>query len=372
MAVTKRWNVGNVSNGAIFMPARITIRDVAERAGCGVATVSRVLNNSGPASAAVRARVVKVAEELGFEFSDLGRSLQSRRSRTLAVLVPSLRNDVFAMAIEGMQEAAAAEGYQILLSCVNYQEDAEIEAVRTFVSKQVDGVLLTVANPDDSLALAYLKRHGVPYCLMFNQPTSVQPSVGVNNVAAAAMVGNRLLDAGHRDVGFVALRFRASERSRMRYEGLRTVMLAAGHAAPQLLEIDGDADLFQDRLEAFLGENPEMTAVFASNDLLALACIKAFRRMGKRVPGDISIVGFDGIEAGELVEPTLASVVTPNSRMGALAFQTVIRAIEQEEPAAARQVFLPFEFRSGGSLAPAPSKNTGDRAATRPPVCLNP
>ncbi len=341
------------------MSARITIRDVAERAGCGVATVSRVLNNSGPASATVRARVVKVAEELGFEFSDLGRSLQSRRSRTLAVLVPSLRNDVFAMAIEGVQEAAAAEGYQILLSCVNYQEDAEIEAVRTFVSKQVDGVLLTVANPDHSVALAYLRRHGVPYCLMFNQPISVQPSVGVNNVAAATMVGNRLLEAGHRDVGFVALRFRASERSRMRYEGLRTAMLAAGYPAPRLLEIDGDAGFFQDRLEAFLGENPDMTAVFASNDLLALACIKTLRKMGKRVPSDISIVGFDGIEAGELVEPTLASVVTPNARMGTLAFQMVIRALGKGNPAAAHQVFLPFEFRSGASLAPAPNKTPG-------------
>jgi len=198
---------------------RVTIRDVAERASCGIATVSRVLNGSGPASLETRARVLAAADELGFSFSELGRSLRLRRSRTLAVLVPTLRNPVFAEAIEGAQEAAAEAGYQMLFACANYEEDLEAEAVRTFLAKQVDGVVLVVSNPDDSLAIAMLKRAGIPYCLIFNQPAGAEPSVGIDNVAAARAVGEMLVSAGHHRPAFLALRFRTSERARLRHAG---------------------------------------------------------------------------------------------------------------------------------------------------------
>ncbi len=332
------------------MSTRITIRDVAERAGCGVASVSRVLNNSGPASEAVRERVLAAAKDLGFEFNELGRSLQSRRSRTLAVLVPSLRNDVFAMAIEGVQREANAAGYQILLACVNYGEDSEIEAVRTLVAKGVDGAILTVANPNDSMALDYLDSHAIPYCLMFNQPDRAVPSVGVDNVAAAALVADALRKQGHETVGFVALNFRASERSRMRFEGLRTALLAQGAPEPMVVEVAGTQDDLDNRIGEMLASDPGITAIFASNDLVALACIRALRRRHRSVPDDISIVGFDGIDAGELVEPTLATIVTPNAEMGRRAAASVIAAITEGRPVVPRQVHLPFHFRSGASL----------------------
>ncbi|MCM2293095.1 substrate-binding domain-containing protein [Allorhizobium sp. BGMRC 0089] len=332
------------------MPDRVTIRDVAERAGCGVATVSRVLNQSGSASPETREKVLAAAAELGFEFNELGRSLQSRRSRSLAVLVPSLRNEVFAMAIEGLQQAAAEAGYQMLLACVNYDEASEIEAVRTFVAKQVDGIVLTVANPDNSRALDYLERQSIPYCLMFNQPSGDRPSVGVDNIAAAAMAGKLLIEAGHHEAGFVALRFGMSERARLRFEGFRSIMTASGRKPPHLLELDGDAGEILPQLQSFLVENPGVTAIFASNDLLALAVIKALRKLDRRVPDDIAVIGFDGIDIGELVDPTLATIVTPNVEMGVLAARTVIAALDNKGPTASAGQFLSFDYRPGASL----------------------
>ena len=329
---------------------RVTIRDVAERAGCGIATVSRVLNESGPASLETRERVLAAARELGFAFSELGRSLQRQYSRTLAVLVPSLANPVFAEAIEGAQQAAAEAGYQILLACANYDEALEEEAVRTFLAKQADGVVLVVSDPDDSLALALLRKARVPYCLMFNQPSAAEPSVGVDNVAAAGAAGEILIRAGHVRAAFLALRFRTSERARLRHQGFCEALAAAGLAPPPLIEVDYAPERLAEDLSALFAVEPDVTALFASNDMLALAAIRALRVLGLRVPQDVGVVGFDGIALSELVDPGLATIRTPSREMGRVAAVRVVEAIRGGRPVAAESLHLPFTFRSGGSL----------------------
>jgi len=354
------------------MPARITIRDVARLADCGVATVSRVLNGSGPASETVREKVFAAAAELGFEFSEVGRSLQSRRSHTIAIVVPSLRNDVFASAIEGAQQAASEAGYQVLLSCVNYEPKVEAEALRTLVAKGIEGAVLTVTNPSDSRGLAYLEQHGIPYCMMFNQSDSARPSVSVDNVEAARVVAKQLMANGHEEIGFVALRFLSSERSRLRFDGFAEELRQNGHTAIHLLEAPPERERLDAEFTAFLDEHPRMSAIFASNDLLALSCIRLLRRLGRKVPDDISVVGFDGIDAGELMNPSLATIVTPSAEMGRLAAQRVLDAIAHGRDVTPDNQFLPFDFRAGSSLGPCRLQNADGRAATRPSVSLTP
>lgn len=329
--------------------SRITIRDVAERAGCGIATVSRVLNQSGPASAEVRERVLAAATELGFQFNELGRSLQSQRSATIAVLIPSFTNPVFAMAVQGIQQVASESGYQILLACADYDEAVELSAIQTLIGKRVDGAIVTVANPDDSLAIDALRDADMPYCMLFNQPRGPVPSVGVDNVAAASSVGDALLDHGHRMTAFVAVRFQTSERSRLRYEGFCAAFAAAGAPRPVLLEVDYQPDQLEQRIDELLAKNPGISALFASNDMLALSVMRSLRRLGRDVPSEISVVGFDGIAVGDLVEPSLSTVVTPNEEMGREAARRLIGAIRRDPQP--RPTFLPFEFRSGGSLS---------------------
>ncbi len=352
--------------------ARITIRDVAERAGCGIATVSRVLNRSGPASAEVRERVLAAAHDLGFQFNELGRSLQSQRSRTIAVLVPSFINPVFAMAVQGVQTVAAEAGYQILLACADYDETVEVGAIRTLIGKRVDGAIITVANPDDSLAIDALRDSGVPYCMMFNQPRETGPSVGVDNVAAARSVGDRLVAAGHERTAFVAVRFKTSERARLRYEGLCAAFAAVDLPQPILLEVDYQPERLEQRLDEVLTRYPDISALFASNDMLALAVMRAMRRLGREVPADIGVVGFDGIAVGDLVEPSLATVVTPNEDMGREAASRLISAIDRKAEPDLGMIFLPFEFRSGGSLAPRRMEMPTDkRQLARRPLLSN-
>lgn len=345
----------------------MTIRDVAERAGCGIATVSRVLNKSGSASLESRERVLKAAEDLGFQFNEFGRSLQSNRSHTLGVLVPSLINPVFAQAIEGIQEAAVRAGYQILLACANYDEEAELQNLATLIAKQVDGVILTVIDPDDSAALDLIEQRKLPYCLIFNQPAqSKRPAVGVDNIAAAARVGDELVELGHRAIAFVAVRFSTSDRSQQRYAGLNDALEKHGAAPARLLEVDYEPHNLEAALGDLFANNPQTSALFASNDMLALACMRALRALGKRVPEDVSIVGFDGISIGDMVQPSLATVATPGRDMGLEAAGRVIDALLNKGRPDGRTLTLPFQFRPGESLAaPGANRPTDELSLTR-------
>jgi len=346
--------------------AKITIKDVARQAGCGVATASRVLNNSGPASAEVREKVENAARDLGFSFSATGRALQSSRSMTIGCLVPSLVNPVFAEAVQGIQLELSGSGYQLLISSSSYDGAVDNEAVATLLSKDVDGLIVTMAAPARSEPLRQAQLRGIPVSLMFHDPLDEFVTAHVDNFAAAREVARRFAGHGHRRTGFLALRFASSDRSRNRYTGFQAECRAHGLADPVLIELsEADANT-PDKLAAILNEHGDLTAIFASNDFLAIAVQKAVRLLGWRVPQDLSVVGFDGIEIGRLLEAPLATIETEPEAIGRQAARTLLSALQgvplrQLPP-------LPFHFRDGATLAkPRPENHDDDRGATRPP-----
>ena len=137
---------------------------------------------------------------------------------------------------------------------------------------------------------------------------------------------------------------------------------------PALLEIDEDSHNLTDLLQTFLRENPAITGIFASNDFLALATIRSARALALDVPDDLSIVGFDGIEVGSMVEPSLATIVTDPKMLGAGAGKTVISVIDGTAPPDTPDPDQTFSFRAGGSLAPLVAESEDDgKAATFPP-----
>lgn len=346
-----------------------TIKDVALAAGCGVATASRVLNNSGPASADVRRRVERAARELGFSFSAIGRALQSRKSMTIGCLVPSLANPVFAEAVQGIQAKLLGSGYQMLISCSNYDEAADDAAVEMLLSKDTDALVATMVAPDRSPALAAARSRGLPIALMFHDPLDGFVTSYVDNVDAAREVARQFASLGHRRTGFLALRFSTSDRSRNRYAGFHAECRGRGLPDPVLIEI-GEAEANRPEcLAAILLRHPELTAIFASNDFLAIAVQKAARLLDWRVPQDLSVVGFDGIEVGRLLEAPLATIETSPEAMGRQAAGCLLDMLQGGAPV--QPPALPFLFRAGATLAaPNPGKGDDGRGATRPPSVL--
>lgn len=345
-----------------------TIKDVASLAGCGVGTASRVLNKSGPTSNDMKKRVLMAVEELRFEFSEVGRSLQSSKTLTIGCVVPSVANPVYADAVQGAQETFQSAGYQTLLVCTNYDPDIEAQAIRTLIAKQVDGFVLTVGDALSSEGLKSIQRREIPHCLLFNMATDNEKSWSVDDHSAALNVVEAFVEKGHCHLGFLALKFKSSDRARERYQGFVDGCSRYNMPKPALLEIDEDSHALTDLLKEFLNQNPTLTGLFVSNDFLALETIRCARTLGLSVPGDLSIIGFDGIKVGAMVEPTLATIVTDPKGMGSGAARTVLTTIKGEEAPIQPVPELTFSFRAGGSLAfPAAERKGDEKAATLSP-----
>ena len=338
------------------MTRAVTIKDVARLAGCGIATVSRVLNETGPASADTREKVLKAARTLQFQFSDIGRSLQSSTTRTIGCVVPSLANPVFADAVQGLQDVLQGAGYQLLLACSNYDSDQETKAIQTLLTKQVDGLVLTVSDAASSEGLQIVRQRDIPCCLMFNEAVDHVPSASIDNFAAAKMVADAFAEAGHQETGFLALRFKTSDRARRRFEGFADACEKHGMSPPALLQIDEDDGDLSALLSRLLSENTKLSGLFASNDFLALAAINAARSLGRNVPQDLSVVGFDGIALGQMVQPSLATVESNPNLMGSDAAQIVLSAVNAQAMPSPQDPRSSFRFRPGDSLAPWQSK----------------
>ncbi|WP_029009503.1 LacI family DNA-binding transcriptional regulator [Azospirillum halopraeferens] len=348
------------------MAKAVTIRDVAERAGVSIATVSRVLNGAGTAAPDTAERVRTAVAELGFRPNRIGSSLKAARTRTLGVVIPSLSNPVFADSVAGVQDAAADAGYSLLIASTDYDPGREAQAVESLLSHRVEGLVLTVADADGSAVLDTLDAADLPYVLVYNQPrASGRPFVSVDNVAAARTMVERMIALGHTRIGMVAGRFRQSDRSRLRHDGYRAALDTAGLAPGPLIEVDF-ADAAPERRLAVRLDGPDRpTALFGSNDLVALATVRALRDLGLAVPADVSVTGFDGIAVGALVSPALTTLVQPARAMGARAMQDLLAHLAGGPRPG--QVTLPFSVRTGETLGPAPALRTSGPDLTSQP-----
>lgn len=333
------------------MRAVPNIRNVAERAGVSISTVSRVLNDSGPASIKTREAVLRAISETGFRPNTIGRKLKTAKSRTVGVLVPSLKNPIFADAVQGIERAAEQNGYSILLTSSNYAPEKEVEAVEVFLSNRVEGLIVTVADEVSSPALDLLRREGVPFVLVFNPALDPGPSaITIDNRAAARAIVTELIALGHRRIAMIAGRFDASDRSGLRRAGYENALRAHGLIPGPVVEVNFDVLDLGDHCAELCRCADGPTALFCSTDMLAIAVIRGLATIGLRVPRDISVAGFDGITVGECIAPSLATIVQPAEEMGAQALEHLLARVNGNAPAL--HLTLPYRLRPGESWGP--------------------
>lgn len=328
----------------------LTIRDIAREAGVAVGTVSRVLNGSGPVSSVTADRVRAVMDRFGYVPSDAGRTLRTGASRVVGVLVPTISNPIFARSLEGIESVLHARGYAALLVSTGYDPDVEAGAVAMLASRGVDGLLATLARADVA------PDAGVPAVLLYNRPDGTETAsalVTVDSRAAVRAATDRIIAKGHRRIAFVGGHFAASDRSTARAEGYRDAMDAAGLPAwpPEQVHFEDEGPAFDDAIARLLDRLSRPTALICSNDLLALATIAALRRVGLNVPGDVSVIGFDGMPAARLVSPPLSTIRQPARSMGRAAANMLLDMIGG---APASRVIMPTELLDGGTLARPP------------------
>jgi LacI family repressor for deo operon, udp, cdd, tsx, nupC, and nupG len=349
----------------------MSIQHVASQAGVSIATVSRVFNSPQIVARDTRDRVRACAEALGYSPNVSARTLRTRRSRTLGVVLPTLLNPVFAECLEGIAARAHQSGYAIVPLFSHYQLTQEADAIGQLLAHTVDGVILTVASAGRSASLARLQDHALPYVLAYNRHPG-QPCVSVDGEAACAEVVAWLAGLGHRRIAMVSGTLNASDRARQRYRGFQRAADSRPSIRSELIEVP-----FMHAAQAALADRlvrPDRpSALVCSNDLLAVRCLRAAALAGLRVPQDLSVVGFDGIALGEDLSPQLSTVVQPNREIGQTCVDWLVAALHDRVPPSARDSHsLAYGIRAGESCArPAPARararrGAGDPHSTRP------
>jgi LacI family transcriptional regulator, repressor for deo operon, udp, cdd, tsx, nupC, and nupG len=337
----------------------MSIQAVALEAGVSVATVSRVFNSPDLVRAPTRERVEGVARRMGYRPNTSAQTLRTQRSKVIGVVLPTLQNPVFAECLEGIADSAAHGGYSIMPFTTSYRTPDEEFAVQALVSRSVDGVVLVVADPARSPAITQLRRARLPYVLAYNRHPR-HPCVSVDNEGAVADAVRRLVALGHRRIAMVSGQLLASDRARQRHLGFVRGLHACGLPEGPLLQLPFMEHAVQ-QLTGVLRDAKRPTAIICSNDLLAIRTVRAAVGLGLRVPQDLSVVGFDGIELGRDLTPSLATVVQPNRDIGVRCVQLLAGALATGGVVTARASVTPaHSFREGESMGPrARARSTG-------------
>lgn len=296
------------------------MKDVAARAGVSVGTVSNVLNRPHLVSEATRTRVRAAIVELGFVRNETARQLRAGRSRTIAYVVMDAANPFFNDVARGVEETARAEGIAVYLCNSNQDADREREYLERLREQRVQGVLITPIDPSGE-RLTEMPGRGTPVVLVDCQaPDASWCSVAVDDVLGGELALTHLLESGHERIAFVGGPMSVPQ-VRDRHRGSLQALSAAGRPASALTLLEtetlqvAEGRRAGERL-AGLPAAARPTAAFCANDLLALGLLQAMTRLGRSVPEDLAVVGYDDIVFAEAAAVPLTSVRQPREQLG--------------------------------------------------------
>ncbi len=310
----------------------VTIKDVAKRANVSPGTVSNALTGKRPVSAGTRRRILDVIEELGYQPNVLARSLVNRRSETLAVVASGLEYYGPSRTVIGIEQEANRLGYSLLLSLLHDPVNADVDlALSSLAARRVDGIVWAVPEIGSNrswLSLERLERLPPMIFLSMGMRRSV-PLVAVNNRAGAALAAQHLLERGRRQIGLITGPLQWWE-ARERCAGFKEALAQAGTELPERLVVESDwsAAGGEEAIRRLIRQCPEVDAVFASNDQMALGALRVAVLLGRRVPADLAIVGFDNIPESASFCPPLTTIYQPLEQVGRLAVQELLAIIE--------------------------------------------
>jgi LacI family transcriptional regulator len=306
----------------------VTIGDVAAQAGVSIATVSKVINGRYGVAPATLERVQSVIDDLGYESSLVARSLRSRRTNVLGIVVADIE-PFSAELLKGAGAAIRERGYELIVYSGSGHGKDNSGWERRYISRLggtlTDGIILvtpTVVDVDDGTPLVAVDPHTGPSNL---------PSVHSDNLAGAITATRHLLELGHRRIGFLAGR-PDLESARQREQGYCRALSDAGLPVDTNLIRVGDYELemSQEPARQLLTLDDRPTAVFAANDLSAMQTMHVARTLGLAIPGDVSVVGFDNIPESALIEPPLTTIDQSIQEMGRRAVELLIAVVEGE------------------------------------------
>ena len=322
---------------------KITISDIAKRAGVSKATVSRVLNNRPEGVGAdKRAQIQAILDETGFQPSGFARGLATGVSHSIGLIIPNITNPFFPLLVRGVEDVLNRAGYSLFLCNSDGDITKEKDYVRVLMEKEVDGVILDSAVSDCDCQLDLLKVQGVPYVLLDRMiDGQTQYGVFLDNREGAQLAARYLLSQEGCKLAYLNGPATQSQ-SKLRQAGLEDVLREKGLPLDAILILQGDDSIHSGK--RLIGEvlepwqlnsardNLPFNAIFAGNDLMAIGALQALKQRNIRVPEDVQLIGFDDIELAQLVEPALSTVSQPTFEMGSKSAELLLQLINGKKP----------------------------------------
>ncbi|MFJ7755209.1 LacI family DNA-binding transcriptional regulator [Peribacillus muralis] len=303
------------------MGSKPNIQDVAILANVSIATVSRVINNQGGVRKVTEERILKAIEELGYIRSAAARTMKLKETNTIGVIVPDIKNPFFPLVMAGIEQKAREKEYFTILSSTNESPKIEEEIVKNFIERGVDGVIITTANENgDHLKL--LEEQGIPVVAVDRSIKKLEvDTVLVDNKKGAYQAVQQLILQGHEKISIICGPLNTTPGLE-RYLGYQQALADYKIDLDDRYVIQGD---FGEQsgyrcTEKLFGLDEKPTAIFSSNNMMTIGCMKALEDLNWRLGSEVSFIGFDDVDIATFLNPKLSVVARPMNSIGEIAF----------------------------------------------------
>lgn len=331
----------------------VTIKDIARESGYSISTVSRVLNHRNDVSPDAKRKIEEVVAKFNFVPNNNAKHLKQNNSKTIGVLVKGISNMLFASIVEEIQRMIEKTEYTLVVSYVDEDADEVEQAIMLCRERKPLGLLFLGGNPEHFKK--EFARVDVPCVLVSNRANKMNfenlSSVATDDIEAAWCAVDVLFNAGHKKIGILGGNIEKSHTSHQRFRGCKSSFAAHG------MELDVEHcyekvrfsfDSAYRGMERLVAKFPDLTAVFAMSDVMAIGAIRALRDMGYRVPQDVSVIGFDGTTLAEYYNPKIATIKQQYTTLATRSVEILFGQIElKKEPI---HEIVPFEFVNGESI----------------------
>jgi len=307
---------------------RTSLQQIAEHAGVTKMTVSRYIKDSTMVAKSTGERIARAIDELGYIPNRAPDLLSYAKSNVIGVLVPSLSNQVFSEVVRGIESITEPAGYQTMLAHYGYNQETEAKRIEYLLSYHVDALLLC-ENQHTSSCLKMLKNSKIPIIEMMDVNSSDSAvSIGFDNEQAAFDMATTMIKQGYKNIAYLAARL--DKRTLLRQQGYERAMKSHGlQSKVKSSQQPSSITLGGELLSNLIKTNPEIDAVFCTNDDLAAGAVFECAQLGLAVPDEMGIAGFHGHDFGQQMSPKLASVLTPRFEIGKQAASKVLSAINE-------------------------------------------
>ncbi|ENF8746638.1 substrate-binding domain-containing protein [Vibrio fluvialis] len=309
-----------------------TMKDIARLAGVSTSTVSHVINKTRFVSDEIAERVNKAAQDLNYAPSALARSLKMNRTKTIGMLVTTSTNPFFGEVVKGVERSCYHQGYNLILCNTEGDHERMKSSINTLLQKRVDGVILMCSTLAGERIDMFERYPDIPVVVMDWGPMLfASDKIQDNSLQGGYMATKHLIECGHKEIGCITGPL-IRQQAQMRYEGYKRAILEAGlEINPKwIVEADFECEGGYEAMNKMIERGELPSAIFVSNDMMAMGAINAANEHGLSIPEDVSLIGYDDIHIAKFMSPALTTIHQPKYRLGKAAVETLLKKLDKE------------------------------------------